>query len=349
MLSGILGKSSNELNQAKQGMGEFAKEKLQNFGKRLQELFSLGRPLWGAALNSGAYIKDLLQLAEQKLLGGGITVDNWLENPNFASALAVLSSRISLDVTVVVSHCFATSFRIHEISKTWLSWRVGRPSAFNDFLGTTLMKERNIIINVITLQKLRNYDNNIKDLPHKLVDGLSTFTHFILLTYIPNQTELRTLFIRFPTVICKRYQAGVDLILPVLLDWDESSPISLESMSYFLIQIKNWDQFYDVNWLASATSRLPEESVFKVKIAGKKPNPYISLYLQLGSPILKLRLLHINSLPSSNKRSKKGKRLEAYGEQYCLSALGLDKWNDDNIDVLKQILCAWHDAVNLAI
>ncbi|CAJ0625786.1 13374_t:CDS:2 [Entrophospora sp. SA101] len=57
------------------------------------------------------------------------------------------------------------------------------------------------------------------------------------------------------TVICKHNQAGVDLVLPVLLDWDGSNTISLDSMSYFQIQIKNWNQFHDdYDWTASATS-----------------------------------------------------------------------------------------------
>ncbi|KAG9300225.1 hypothetical protein G9A89_007684 [Geosiphon pyriformis] len=47
---------------------------LPGFG--LKELFALGQSLWGAVLNSDAKIKELLELAEQKLLGRGITIDD---------------------------------------------------------------------------------------------------------------------------------------------------------------------------------------------------------------------------------------------------------------------------------
>ncbi|CAI2198078.1 15011_t:CDS:1, partial [Funneliformis geosporum] len=140
-----------------------------------------------------------------------------------------------------------------------------------------------------------------------------------------------------------------------LLDWDGSNTISLDSMSYVLIQIKNWNQFYDDHWPASATSKLSKEYVFKGRITEGKGNPYLSLYLQLGAPISELRPLHVNNLPSSNTRSKKRARLEEYGEQYCLSAFGLDKsvyhcldkWSDNDIGILKQLLHAWPDPVNL--
>ncbi|KAG9287213.1 hypothetical protein G9A89_008843 [Geosiphon pyriformis] len=98
---------------------------------------------------------------------------------------------------------------------------------------------------LISLFGQENYDEHIQSFPQKLADGLLAFTHFIPVTYTPNQTQLRTLFIRFAAVICKRNQAGVDLIIPVLLDWDGSSPISVDSMSYFLIQVKNWSKVYD--------------------------------------------------------------------------------------------------------
>ncbi|CAH1762454.1 5619_t:CDS:2 [Entrophospora sp. SA101] len=91
------------------------------------------------------------------------------------------------------------------------------------------------------------------------------------------------------TVICKHNQAGVDLVLPVLLDWDGSNTISLDSMSYFQIQIKNWNQFHDdYDWTASATSKLSKEHAFKGRITGKNRNPYLSLYFQLDAPIPEL-------------------------------------------------------------
>jgi len=66
----------------------------------LKDLFSTGRPLWGAALSKGIEIPDLICLAQQKLIGG-ITKDQWIENkPNIASAIAILSSRISINVVL---------------------------------------------------------------------------------------------------------------------------------------------------------------------------------------------------------------------------------------------------------
>lgn len=393
----------------------------------LQELFSLGRPLWGAALNNDANIKELLKLAEQKLLGGGITVDNWLKKPTFSSALAVLSSRISLDVTAesriaselvsgfmgicvhvsedrcrllvfypsepIVAEAAASLMRHENVFRKLLNFLLDalhtgyvEPGYRGELvarlllmiawdqatgsrgLSSSLNLENLGYMKEFVSQPIRvkdfltslfgqdNYNNNIQDLPQKFTDGLLAFTHFIPLTYTPTQIELRSLFIRFAAVICKRNQAGVDLILPVLLDWDGSNTISLNSMSYFLIQIKNWNQFYDDDWPASATSKLSKEYVFKgSSITEEKSNPYLSLYLQLGAPIPELRPLHVDNLPSSNTRSKKRARLEGYGEQYCLSAFGLDKsvyhcldkWSDNDIDILKQLLHAWPDPVNL--
>ncbi|KAG9300226.1 hypothetical protein G9A89_007685 [Geosiphon pyriformis] len=213
---------------------------------------------------------------------------------------------------------------------------------------------RNREILLSYLEKL-GYSREFVSWPIRLVDGLLAFTHFIPLTYIPNQTQLRTFFIRFAAVICKCDQAGVDLILPVLLDWDGSSSISVDSMSYFLVQIKNWNQFFDDDSSASVTSRLSEKYVFKDRIIGKILNPYLSLYLQLSAPNSELQSLHFYSLPSFNTKPIKRAQLETCGKQYYLYALGLDKsvyhclykWSNDDIGVLKWLLCAWPDLVNL--
>ncbi|CAI2187079.1 3041_t:CDS:2, partial [Funneliformis geosporum] len=357
----------------------------------LQELFALGRPLWGAALNNDANIKDLLKLAEQKLLGGGITVDNWIKKPTLSSALAVLSSRISLDITaesriaselvagfmgicvhVSEDRCrllvfypsepivaeAAASLMQHEIVfrkllnflldalhtgyvepgyRGELVARLLLMIAWDQATGSRGLLSSSMSSHLENLGYMRefvsqpirvkdfltslfgqdNYNDHIQDLPQKFADGLLAFTHFIPLTYTPTQIELKSLFIRYAAVICKRNQAGVDLILPVL--------------------------------------KLSKEYVFKGRITEGKGNPYLSLYLQLGAPISELRPLHVNNLPSSNTRSKKRARLEEYGEQYCLSAFGLDKsvyhcldkWSDNDIGILKQLLHAWPDPVNL--
>ncbi|KAG9290814.1 hypothetical protein G9A89_010962 [Geosiphon pyriformis] len=214
---------------------------------------------------------------------------------------------------------------------------------------------------LISLFGQENYDEHIQSFPQKLANGLLAFTHFIPVTYTPNQTQLRTLFIRFAAVICKRNQAGVDLIIPVLLDWDGSSPISVDSMSYFLIQVKNWSKVYDAHWPSSATSKLSREFVYKGKTTEENQNPYLSLYLQLGAPEPALDSFYIESFPAFNTKLQKKARLEAEKAgkakaQYCLSGLGLDKilyrcldkLSDDDISILKQLLCAWPDPLKLA-
>ncbi|CAG8670090.1 3660_t:CDS:2, partial [Paraglomus brasilianum] len=321
-----------------------------------QELFALGRPLW-----------DLLKPAEQKLLvlGGGITVPNWLKKP----ALAVLSSRISLDITAeshvsseLVAGFMGICVHVSEDQHQLLAFYPSEPilaeaaaslmqcervfgkllSFLLDALQTGYVKPgycgelvAHLLLTIAWDQATKNkeilslhnnkalgytkdqknYEDEIQGLPHtqRLANGLLAFTHFIPLTitYTPTQTELRSLFIRFAAVICKHNQAGVDLILPVwlVLVQDGSNHISSDLMSYFLIQIKNWNKFYDDDWPASATSKLSKKYVFKSESAstGEEGNllPYLSLYLQLGAQKPKLQSLHIGKLARFKHKIKK--------------------------------------------
>ncbi|KAG9297278.1 hypothetical protein G9A89_009960 [Geosiphon pyriformis] len=371
-----------------------------------------------------------MKLARQKLLGGGITAYDWLNKPTLASGLAILSSRISLDVTAesriaseLVAGFMGICVHVSEDRHKLLAFYPSEPILAE--AAALLMKDQNVLRKLlhflldalhtgyiepgyrgelvarlllmiawdhatrdrdisphlgnlgyskefvsrpirvkeflISLFGQENYDEHIQSFPQKLANGLLAFTHFIPVTYTPNQTQLRTLFIRFAAVICKRNQAGVDLIIPVLLDWDGSSPISVDSMSYFLIQVKNWSKVYDAHWPSSATSKLSREFVYKGKTTEENQNPYLSLYLQLGAPEPALESFYIESFPAFNTKLQKKTRLEAEKAgkaktQYCISGLGLDKilyrcldkLSDDDISILKQLLCAWPDPLNLA-
>ncbi|KAG9286641.1 hypothetical protein G9A89_007768 [Geosiphon pyriformis] len=401
-----------------------------NKNKLFPPFYFMGRPLWGAALRSAAKLNELMKLARQKLLGGGITVYDWLNKPTLASGLAILSSRISLDVTAesriaseLVAGFMGICVHVSEDRHKLLAFYPSEPILAE--AAALLMKDQNVLRKLlhflldalhtgyiepgyrgelvvrlllmiawdhatrdrdisphlgnlgyskefvsrpirvkeflISLFGQENYDEHIQSFPQKLADGLLAFTHFIPVTYTPNQTQLRTLFIRFAAVICKRNQAGVDLIIPVLLDWDGSSPISVDSMSYFLIQVKNWSKVYDAHWPSSATSKLSREFVYKDKTTEENQNPYLSLYLQLGAPKPELESFYIESFPAFNTKLQKKTRLEAEKAgkaktQYCISGLGLDKilyrcldkLSDDDISILKQLLCAWLDPLKLA-
>ncbi|KAG9297351.1 hypothetical protein G9A89_005635 [Geosiphon pyriformis] len=53
---------------------------------------------------------------------------------------------------------------------------------------------------------------------------------------------------------------------------------TVDSMSYFLIQVKNWSKVYDAHWPSSATSKLSREFVYKGKTTEENQNPYLQLW-----------------------------------------------------------------------
>src|SRR5215213_8927779 len=65
---------------------------------RTFKLFFFGRPLWGAYLKSKMDVKDLIMIAQQKLLGGN-KIETWQNRIYPTADLAVLSSRLSLSIS----------------------------------------------------------------------------------------------------------------------------------------------------------------------------------------------------------------------------------------------------------
>ncbi|KAG9286898.1 hypothetical protein G9A89_012448 [Geosiphon pyriformis] len=309
-----------------------------------------------------------------------ITVDNWLKNPTLVSALVILSCCISLDVTHIASELVFRFMRIcihvledqNQLLAFYPSKLIFAKAAASfmedqsvlrkllDFLLNALhtsyiksgycgelvaylllmfawdhaSRDRDILPHLanlgylkqfvlcpirmkkflISLFRQKNYNEHIQSFFQKLADGLLT--------------QLRTLFIHFTAMICKYNQAGVELIFPVLLDRDESNSILY---------------------------------IFKDETTEENHNFYLSLYLQLSASEPALELFYIENFPAFNTKLQKKAQLEAKKAgkaktQYCISELGLDKsvyhcldkLSDDNISILRQLLSAWPDPLNLA-
>jgi len=69
-----------------------------------------------------------------------------------------------------------------------------------------------------------NQDDQVKDPLQQLLDGVTSFVSFIEVMYTPNVQDLLAAFLLGFALICRAGQAGVDIVIPVLL----GSPISPE-------------------------------------------------------------------------------------------------------------------------
>ena len=66
-------------------------------------------------------------------------------------------------------------------------------------------------------QSLSNISGTVQD-KEAVLQGRMSFSHFIQLEYTPNKRDLLNLFIRGAAACCKAGQAGVDLIIPILME-----------------------------------------------------------------------------------------------------------------------------------
>jgi hypothetical protein len=113
----------------------------------------------------------------------------------------------------------------------------------------------------------------------KLVRGMIFFTSFISITYTPTSNDMLEFLTRGVAIICKRNQKGIDFIIPILLPKDDNYyPLEVGQITYLLVQVKNWK--VSGNFSEAATVCL---STHYAGIDDAARNPYISLYMQLGS------------------------------------------------------------------
>jgi hypothetical protein len=136
-----------------------------------------------------------------------------------------------------------------------------RKSLVSDFLDTLCGSEN-------LKASLLPYVND--DFKTRFLGGLVYFTHFVYVVYTPTRDELRQFFARGAAVFCRRFQVGIDLIIPVLLPGN--------SMSYILVTVKNYSSKSNESKLAPFKSRAD-----KVKIdAGVIDYPYLVLFMDVG-------------------------------------------------------------------
>jgi hypothetical protein len=71
--------------------------------------------------------------------------------------------------------------------------------------------------------------------------GVITFSHFSYVNKTPSMSHLLRFMARGTAVLCKEFQKGIDLIIPVLMPSDNHEFImSLEKMTFILVQVKNY-------------------------------------------------------------------------------------------------------------
>ncbi|CAI2194942.1 18159_t:CDS:2, partial [Funneliformis geosporum] len=180
-------------------------------------------------LNNDVNIKDLLKLAEQKLLGGAESrITSELVARFIGIRVHVSEDQCRLLVfypsELIVAEAAASLMRHEIVFRKLLNFlldalHTDQATGSKGLLSSSMSShlENLEYMREFVSQLIRdNYNDYIQDLSQKFADGLLAFTHFIPLTYTPTQIELKSLFIHYTAVICKRNQAGVDLILPVL-------------------------------------------------------------------------------------------------------------------------------------
>ncbi|CAJ0637020.1 7278_t:CDS:2, partial [Entrophospora sp. SA101] len=128
------------------------------------KLFFFGRPLWGAYLKSKMDVKDLIMIAQQKLLGGN-KIETWQNRIYPTADLAVLSSRLSLSISpqskiaseLVAGHMALCSYVSPDRQRLYIGYS-----------SEPILAEASAIL----MSDIKNYSHLLKTLCNSVEDGI---------------------------------------------------------------------------------------------------------------------------------------------------------------------------------
>ncbi|KAG9294933.1 hypothetical protein G9A89_003966 [Geosiphon pyriformis] len=113
------------------------------------------------------------------------------------------------------------------------------------------------------------------DIKKKLLKAYIRFNHFVAITYTPPPEHILETLKRGIAFVCKRYQQGTDLIIPLVMDIGIHDLMTLNNISYVLVSVKNYQKSKDNNYFNPSN----------VGIEQLPTLPFLSLYMQFGANV----------------------------------------------------------------